>query len=213
MSTDDETHDPEAELLYQIDFTPDGEGGDHHSFHPVYAVSSETATRLRARIAELEAKNRDGAKLAYASCEALCEMGFSTGETLGGFIDRINAMPKRIAELEAQVADEEKNHESTIIERDGLENVINKLMEAVGLTNGHDYEWSSDFGYGEAIALVEQKVAAEQQTHLATRRALAVALRNFHAGKSPLCGLTQDELIAVHAARAAVAEAGKGGVQ
>lgn len=44
-----------------------------------------------------------------------------------------------------------------IDERDSLDQVIEDLLSACGFENGRDYEWSSSFGYKDAVNMVREQ--------------------------------------------------------
>jgi hypothetical protein len=80
-----------------------------------------------------------------------------------------------LADARAKLAIEERMHTVTIRQRDAAEDCVERILALLGKGNGHDYEWSSSFGFIDAVEL------AEDALHEATREAAAEAIKTVGA--------------------------------
>jgi hypothetical protein len=74
--------------------------------------------------------------------------------------DPAPVLAREVHRLRAVLAKEEADCLKMIDERDAREAIINELCAAGGLCLGFDFEWSSHYGFADAVRDVQAHVAA-----------------------------------------------------
>jgi hypothetical protein len=149
------------------------------------------------------------AKLVNQEIKIIADLPLGKGihENLSDAVKRVLAerddLKKRVKALNEACESHESVGEKIIRERDEAEEIIDRLCALAGHRNGFEFEWSSNYGFEDAVLdvgdkidamrqgreaaealVVEQKGASEKLAHIVASLGLAEAHRHAHGEPS-----------------------------